>query len=186
MGWAERFLLGETGQAPSDKNMEGKMLILVSISSWFRNSIALLVMAAALPALSACSVGMAMSGEEDPNVSVVQSGSTRLDVERELGAPHSSRVLDDNGLEAIYRYELGNEPSTGRAIAWGALDVLTLGLWEVIGTPVEGSQGEEYEAVIVYNADGIVQSVATDELEKDDEEPEEDKPEPKNWAAPAE
>jgi hypothetical protein len=58
-------------------------------------------------------------------------------------------------------------------------------LWEVIGTPIEGSQGEEYEAVIVYNADGIVQSVATDELEKDDEEPEEDKPEPKNWAAPA-
>ena len=162
------------------------MSILASISSWFRNSIALLVMAAALPALSACSVGMAMSGEEDPNVGVMQTGSSRLDVERELGSPHSSRVLDDGGLEAIYQYELGNEPSAGRALAHGALDVLTLGLWEVIGTPVEGIQGEEYEAVIVYNADGIVQSVATDDFEKDDEEPEEDKPEPKNWAAPAE
>ncbi len=161
------------------------MSILTSISSRFRKVLPWIVMAAAVPALSACSVGMAMSGEEDPNVGVIQTGSTRLDVERELGAPHSSRVLDDNGLEAIYRYELGNEPSTGRAVAWGALDVLTLGLWEVIGTPIEATQGDEYEVTIVYNADGIVQSITTVEIDKDDEEPEEDKPEPKNWAAPA-
>ncbi len=161
------------------------MSILTSISSRFRKALAWIVMAAALPALSACSVGMAMSGEEDPNVDVIQSGNTRLDVERELGAPHSSRVLDDGGLEAIYQYELGNEPSTGRAVAWGALDVLTLGLWEVIGTPVEATQGDEYEVTIVYNADGIIQSITTVEFDKDDEEPEEDKPEPKNWAAPA-
>ncbi len=161
------------------------MSILASVSSRFGKALAWIVMAAALSTLSACSVGMAMSGEEDPNVGVIQTGSTRLDVERELGASHSSRVLDDGGLEAIYQYELGNEPSAGRAVAHGVMDVLTLGLWEVIGTPVEAIQGDEYEVTIVYDADGIVQSITTVEFDKDDEEPEEDKPEPKNWAAPA-
>lgn len=112
-----------------------------------------------LPFLSACSVGMAMSGQENPDVSVLRVGSTRLDVERELGAPQNSRVLDDGGVEATYQYELGNEPSAGRAVAHGALDVLTLGLWEVVGTPIEASQGNNYEVTIVYDAENVVRSI---------------------------
>jgi hypothetical protein len=43
----------------------------------------------------------------------------------------------------IYEYELGNEPSAGRAVAHGVLDLLTRGLWEVVGTPVEAIQGKK-------------------------------------------
>jgi hypothetical protein len=31
------------------------------------------------------------------------------------------------------------------------MDVLTLGIREVVGTPIEGVQGEQYNATIVYD-----------------------------------
>ena len=43
----------------------------------------------------------------------------------------------------LYEYEIGNKPSAGRAIGHGVMDILTLGLWEIIGTPIEGFQGEK-------------------------------------------
>ena len=110
---------------------------------------------------------MAMSGKEDPNENVLQIGSTQLEVERELGAPQSSKLLKDGGVEAVYQYELGNEPSAGRAVLHGGLDILTLGLWEVIGTPVEATQGTKYEVTILYDPERTVQSVTTVELEDD-------------------
>ena len=42
-----------------------------------------------------------------------------------------------------------------------AMDVLTLGLWEVVGSPVEGPQGDKYQAFVTYSADGTVQNVST-------------------------
>ena len=33
--------------------------------------------------------------------------------------------------------------STGRAVMHGVLDVLTFGVWEVAGTPIEGAAGKE-------------------------------------------
>ena len=45
----------------------------------------------------------------------------------------------------------GNSPSTGRAVAYGALDVVTLGLWEVVGTSMEmGAGREDVSRVIIY------------------------------------
>jgi len=31
----------------------------------------------------------------------------------------------------------GGEPSTARAIGHGVMDVLTFGVWEIVGTPIE-------------------------------------------------
>ena len=59
----------------------------------------------------------------------------------------------------------------GRAIGHGVLDVCTLGLWEVVGTPIEGAMdnnrgyivakiirpnilSEEIEEMIIYDANG--------------------------------
>ena len=128
-----------------------------------------LLMASALllsaPLLSGCSVGMAVSGQEDPNLAVCKAGSTRLDIERELGAPRDTAFLEDGSLECVYEYEVGNEPSTGRAVLHGGMDILTLGLWEVVGTPIEASQGTKYEMTVVYGPDGVAQSVKTKKLE---------------------
>ncbi len=144
----------------------------------FPKAIAVAVLGLVVPLiLSACSVGMAMSGQDDPNVEFIQVGSNRLDVEGELGAPHSSALLDDGQLQAIYRYEIGNEPSPARAVMHGVADILTFGIWEVVGTSIEGMQGTTYEATIVYDAESEVKSIEIVSVdEQTDPAPSEEQP----------
>ncbi len=101
--------------------------------------------------LSACSVGMALNGKKDPDLSVIKKGADRSEVELQLGSPIKTLVKDDGTATAIYEYEVGNEPSAGRAVAHGAMDFITLGLWEVIGTPVELANGKKYQISINYD-----------------------------------
>jgi len=94
-------------------------------------------------ALAGCSVGMAMSGKKDPNLGAFRIGSTRGEVELQLGSPISTTTTAEGRRVDLYEYEIGNEPSAGRAIAHGVMDVLTLGIWEIIGTPIRGLSGNE-------------------------------------------
>ena len=41
------------------------------------------------------------------------------------------------------------------------LDVVTLGLWEIAGTPIEGVQGEKYTATIEYDENDKVVDLKT-------------------------
>ncbi len=111
--------------------------------------------------LSGCSVGMALSGEEDPDLSVLRVGASRGEVEMQLGRPAAEILADDGHTYATYAYSLGNKPSAGRAVAHGVMDVLTLGLWEVVGTPVEAVAAKENEhaVVVVYDRNGMVVGV---------------------------
>jgi hypothetical protein len=94
--------------------------------------------------LSACSVGMAVSGDHNPDLGSVRSGASRGEIELHLGSP--IKVSDvGNGLRAAtYEYEVGNEPSAGRAVGHAVMDVLTLGIWEIVGTPIEAVQGDTH------------------------------------------
>ena len=109
--------------------------------------------------LAGCSVGMALSGKKDPNLGAFRVGSTRGEVELQLGGPVSS-VSNPNGSRTdVYEYDLGNEPSAGRAIGHGVMDVLTLGLWEFVGTPIEGFTGTKHQMTIVYGPDDRVAAI---------------------------
>ena len=114
-----------------------------------------------LAALSGCSVGMAMSGSENPDLSQVRVGSTRGEVEVQLGSPQRSTINDDGTRVDIYQYEIGNEPSAGRAIGHGVMDVLTLGIWEIVGTPIEGFQGEKFNLTVVYDEKDRVSNLSS-------------------------
>lgn len=120
----------------------------------------LLLLLVMLP-LTGCSVGMALSGEEDPDLSVLRVGASRGQVEMELGTPAAEILGADGYTYATYAYTVGNEPSAGRAVAHGVMDVLTLGLWEVVGTPVEAAAGKENEhaVVVVYDRNGMLVAV---------------------------
>lgn len=110
--------------------------------------------------LSGCSVYMAAAGKREPNLSAFAVGSTRGQVEQQLGTPASSNTFANGDREDLYEYLLDNEPSPGRAVAHGAADVLTLGLWEVIGTPIEaGSQGTKKQIRIIYDAQNKVKAI---------------------------
>jgi hypothetical protein len=112
-------------------------------------------------ALSACSVGMALSGKNNPDLGAIRVGAARGEVELHLGPPIQSASLDDGLRADLYEYQIGNEPSAGRAIGHGVMDVLTLGLWEVVGTPIEGVQGETYHATITYDRTDKVVDIKT-------------------------
>jgi len=100
---------------------------------------------------SGCSVGMALSGKENPNLGMVRQGASRGEIELTLGPPVSTVSIDEGKRIDIYEYEIGNEPSAGRAIGHGLMDILTFGLWEVVGTPIEGFQGSKHRLQITYD-----------------------------------
>ena len=110
-------------------------------------------------ALAGCSVGMAMSGKKDPNLGAFRIGSTRGEVELQLGSPISTTTTGEGRRVDLYEYEIGNEPSAGRAIAHGVMDVLTLGIWEIIGTPIEGFQGTKHRLTITYDNEDRVLAI---------------------------
>lgn len=108
-----------------------------------------------------CSVGMALSGNEQKDTSVFYQGAERSFVYAKVGMPDAA-VQDKDGLWIdTYLIVKGNEPSAGRAIGHGVMDVLTLGLWEVIGTPIELAAGSEKHDrfVIYYDEDNKIHRV---------------------------
>jgi len=100
---------------------------------------------------SGCSVGMALSGTEERDTSVFYNGAERSFVQAKVGLPDVS-IQDKDGIWIdTYLIVKGNEPSAGRAIGHGVMDVLTLGLWEVVGTPIELAAGmEDKNRFVIY------------------------------------
>ncbi len=105
--------------------------------------------------LQGCAVGMAMSGSKDPDLTVLRMGASRAEVELQLGPALSEVSLPVGNHYCTYEYSLGNEPSAGRTVGHVFLDVVTLGLWELVGTPIEmvAANTEDYTVTIEYGPD---------------------------------
>jgi hypothetical protein len=108
--------------------------------------------------IASCSVGMALSGKDDPNLSLVKVGASRSVIESQLGEPKSVKVSRYNTI-CTYEYSFGDEPDKSRAFMHGTLDVLTLGIWEIAGTPIEGLRGNHYRTTIIYDNQDIATSI---------------------------
>ena len=99
---------------------------------------------------------MAVKQPEQKNLNVLEMGTHKDAVRAELGAPISTGVtVEGEKLEYdVFRPE-GNSRGWGvaRAFLYGVLDFFTLGLWEVVGTPLEGSisGGEKKNIRVLYN-----------------------------------
>jgi len=105
-----------------------------------------------------CSVGMASSGTPDPDLNTLKEGVTRQDIEPTFGEPEEISTNDQGNQVAIYEYEIGNNPDDKRAVAHFALDVYTLGLWEIVGTVMEAVKGDTYELEVTYDKNNQVTS----------------------------
>lgn len=101
-----------------------------------------------------CSVYMAMEGREEPDLVAVEAGATRQTIERQLGQAISTRPRSGGGSYETYHYIVNDKPSTARAVKHGAMDVVTLGIWEAVATPMEMTQGETYGLEVEYDRDG--------------------------------
>lgn len=106
--------------------------------------------------LSGCSIGMALSGNKQPNFDFISVGAPRNQVEAELGHPAATNESTEGKQEATYKYEMGNSPNTGRAWVNFYVDLYTIGLAEPILTVIELLQGHDEETRIVYGPDNRI------------------------------
>ena len=94
------------------------------------------------------------------NIELIKPGVPRSLILAEFGNPISSEVRDDGKKYEIFRFVQGYSKGAkaGRAIFHGAADVLTLGLWEAVGTPTEGTfDGKEMAFQVRYDKYGKVE-----------------------------
>lgn len=111
--------------------------------------------------LQGCSVVMALHGNDKEDLRAFYVGADRSYVHDQRGVPDKS-VQDEEGKWIdTYFTIVGNERSSYRAFAHGTMDVLTFGLWEVIGTPLELASGVEavQSFTIYYDSNNMVESV---------------------------
>jgi hypothetical protein len=110
----------------------------------------ILILIGCLPMTSGCAVFMAVKGKDDPNLGVLGPGQDRAIAIATLGPPHETYFNDGNRVD-VFKLKRGDKPSAGRAVAHGVLDFMTLGVWEVLGTPIEAMQGETFYLTVSYD-----------------------------------
>lgn len=98
---------------------------------------------------SSCSVYMAAK-KEGTSQDELQQCRTRGCILSKGVEVVSSEKTESGELIETYKV-MQKKGSTARAIMHGLLDVATLGIWEVAGTPIEGAAGKkEYFSIKVY------------------------------------
>ena len=95
--------------------------------------------------LTGCAVGMALSGKKEPQVDDLRKG---MDIEEAhfIMRDYTPVVSigEDGTRVEVYTVQLGNAPSGGKALGHAAMDVMTFGLWEIVGTPIEAFSSGKY------------------------------------------
>jgi len=112
--------------------------------------------------LAGCSVYMAANQPPAKNVDLFKVGTPRSALLAEFGYPTATETKPDGKKYDVYRFTQGYSggAKAGRAMLHGVADVLTLGLWEVIGTPVEAANDGDLTAYEVsYGKDDRVDQV---------------------------
>lgn len=116
---------------------------------------------------SGCSVFMAAKQPGIKDVDLFRAGTSRSMLLAEFGTPAVSEIRDGKKFE-IYRFVQGYSTAAkaGRALFHGAADVVTLGLWEIVGTPTESAfSGNELAYEVSFDENDRVDQVIV--LKKD-------------------
>ncbi len=113
-----------------------------------------------------CSVVMASKRSAycgDPTI--IQVGAERAEIEKMLGAPNIMVPLDNGRTKAVYRIDpyaptkAARNANVARHIV---ADVLTLGLWEIVGSLTEEVPKEKFVTYrIYYDRDGRIEAIET-------------------------
>ncbi|SDA19650.1 hypothetical protein SAMN05216315_11220 [Nitrosospira sp. Nsp18] len=123
--------------------------------------ILVIVISSVLLFSSGCSVFMAAKQPDKKNVELFKLGTPRSMLLGEFGPPVHSELRNSKKFE-IFKFVQGYSTGAkaGRALFHGAADVMTLGLWEVVGTPAEAVfSGDEMAFEVSYDQDNRIEQV---------------------------
>lgn len=99
----------------------------------------------------------------DPvDLSKITPGAKRIDVIAELGVPTATIQDSGNSCDVYQLYTHGPDAGAkaGIALVEGAADVFTLGLSEVLFTPIEaGTNSVKHTVLMCYGSDGLLNLV---------------------------
>ncbi len=122
---------------------------------------------------SGCSVFMAANQPDKKNVDLFTVGTQRSLLIAEYGAPTESENrdgIDYDTFRFVQGYSTGAK--VGRAVFHGVADVLTIGLWEVVGTPAEAIfDGDKMAYEVSYDEENRVDQVTVLEIPAETAEP---------------
>ena len=111
--------------------------------------------------LSGCAVMKATNQPGTKDLSVLNKQTPRATVIAELGKPVMSETKKGEHVD-VFNFVQGYSQTakTARALGHGVADVMTLGLWEVVGTPIEGlADGEVNQVEVHYDKNDKVAKV---------------------------
>ncbi len=111
--------------------------------------------------LTACATEQALNQPTKKNLSVLDIGTPRELVLLELGAP-ADRSIEDNVRIDLFSIVQGYSKGTRIARATGhlAAEIMTIGLWGLVGTPIEQTyNGKVLGYKVYYNENDEVSKV---------------------------
>jgi hypothetical protein len=115
-----------------------------------------------LAGTSGCAAFKASQQPDRKDLSVLKPGTPRTHVIAELGAPIWSKEHPNGSTTDIFAFKQGYSKGakTGRVLFHSAADVVTGGLWEVAGIPIETvADGADVKVVVTSEANGYVAQV---------------------------
>ena len=114
---------------------------------------------------SGCSVVLAAKQPDAKDMSVLKEGAPRSHVIAALGAPAWSGEKDGAKADMFsFKQGYSTGAKVGRAFFHGVADVFTLGLWEVVGTPIEMiASGTDTRVEVIYDREERVKTFTVTE-----------------------
>ena len=110
-----------------------------------------------------CSPVLAAKQPSRRDVDLLSPGMPRNLLLAELGQPVATETRNGKRVE-VFSFVQGYRKGVkvARTIGHGAADVMTLGLWEVIGTPTEATlNGHRVAYEVTYDASDRIEQVVT-------------------------
>lgn len=126
---------------------------------WSRTPAVLFVLAAL--AAAGCSPVLASRQPSRRDVDLLTPGVPRNLLLAELGQPVATETKDGRRVE-VFSFVQGYRKGVkvARTIGHGAADVMTLGLWEIVGTPTEATlNGHRVAYEVTYDASDRIDHV---------------------------
>jgi hypothetical protein len=117
----------------------------------------LLVFITIFMSMTGCAVVKATNQPDKKNLSVFSAGTPRSYVIAEVGTPTFTEEKDGQRVD-IFAFKQGYSKGAkvGRAFFHGAADLMTLGMWEVVGTPFEAiADGTDMKIQVTYEQNRV-------------------------------